>query len=434
VTSETTAPQPRSLLAPGQILDDSYTVERQLGRSGGMGHVFAAREKTLNRLVAVKVPSLPVITTPGGPARFFKEARLAAALNHPNIVKILVCRDAHHDAALRMTIGGQSITIPYVVMEYLGGGDLSEQMVPGGMPLDRVATLFDQMCAGVEFAHQFEHATSGATMRGIVHRDLKPHNICFDGIGRLVIVDFGIARLLEDTTTVGGVIGTPRYMAPEQWQPSLGIDTRTDQYALGLILYEMLTGELPFRASEPEQWMAAHIKEKPPDVRVRRPNVSMQIAAAILKALAKRKADRFHDVGELRQAVARGLEGDRSVRARTHLRAGDQLARQGRYNEAIVQYDRAITLDPTEVNAVINRGYCWYSQGLLEQALDEYTRAIRIDPANAEAYNNRGMVWKDLGAYDNAIKDFQETMELDPTHPLAPNNLRDALERKNRNP
>jgi serine/threonine-protein kinase len=427
-----TAPQPGSLLVPGQVLDDTYTIERQLG-PGGMGHVFAAREKMLNRLVAIKVPSLPVITTPGGPARFFKEARLAAALNHPNIVKILVCRDVHHDAALRAVIGGQSITIPYVVMEYLGGGDLSGQLAPGGLVLERVATLFDQMCAGVEYAHQFEHGDGATNVRGIVHRDLKPRNICFDNGGRLAIVDFGIARLLEDTTTFGGVIGTPRYMAPEQWQPSLGIDTRTDQYALGLILYEMLTGGPPFRAREPEQWMAAHLHETPVDVRVRRPDVSPLIAAAVGRALAKRKADRFRDVGEFRHAVAHGLEGDRSVRARTHLRAGDRLARQDRYNEAVAEYDRAITLDPTEVNAVINRGYCWYRQGLLEQALDEYTRAIRIDPAHAEAYNNRGMVWKDIGEYDKAIKDFQEAIQLDPTHPLAPNNLRDAQQRKNRN-
>jgi serine/threonine protein kinase len=420
------------VLKPGQVVDGTYTVERVLGRPSGMGQVFAARELALNRVVAIKIPSLEILLAPDGPRRFFREAELSAAMEHPNIVKIHVCRDVHQDAALRINVVGRTIPIPFIVMEYLGGGDLGERLTPEGMTFDQVAVYFSEMCAGVEYAHAFEYSVNHHAVRGIIHRDLKPQNICFDRRNRLVIVDFGIARLIQAPSTSGGILGTPAYMAPEQWRPSESVDGRADQYALAVILYQMLTGSLPFRADEFAQWMAAHLGQVPPDVREQRPQVPAPVAEAIGRAMAKRKEDRFASVAELRRVVARGFEGNRAVRARKHLLRGDQLARAGRYDDAIAEYGQAIMLNPTEVNAVINRGYCWYRQGLLEEALTEYTHAIKIDPVHPDAYNNRGMVLKELGAFESAIQDFRQTLELDPAHPLAPNNLKDAIQRMER--
>ncbi len=144
---------------------------------------------------------------------------------------------------------------------------------------------------------------AGKKLRGVVHRDLKPENVCFDDTGRLVVVDFGIARILGDLSSTLGAAGTPAYMAPEQWNPAKGVDHRTDIYALAIILFQMITGDLPFTGGH-EELMAAHLLKTPPDPRDWRKDLPEGIATAIRRALEKEKEARFPNVEEFAQAVS----------------------------------------------------------------------------------------------------------------------------------
>jgi serine/threonine protein kinase len=333
-------------------------------------------------------------------------------------------------------------------MEYLAAGDLGQRLKADTMPLATVAALFADICSAVHYAHTFEYQDGARRLRGVIHRDLKPQNICFDQRGRLVVVDFGLARLLEDPSSSRRISGSPPYMAPEQWSPERGIDDRTDIYALGVILFEMVTRRLPFTGATVEDLMHAHLFAAPPDAREQRPGLPKTVADAIHKALQKNKEERFASVEEFSHVVAAGLSNlpvesvapipspngmpgmpTTTFQAAEHRRRGDRLAERGEYDRAIAEYDEAVRLDPHEVLALINRGYCLYRKRLFAEAIADYERALAQDPTNAEAYNNRGMVWKDLGQFAKAIPEFEQALHFDPTHPLAPNNLRDALER-----
>ncbi len=427
--------QPGWILQPGQLLVGNYRVTRMVGSPGGMGQVFAAEDILLRLKVAIKVPILNIIMAPNGPQNFLKEARIAAHLgSHQHIVQIRACLT---DPELKIPTDDArgSASIPFIVMEFLGGGNLAQRLKSGVMPFDMVSSLFGNICSAVQFAHSSEYEVSGRKMRGVVHRDLKPENICFDEKGRLVVVDFGLARLLEDPSSSGGIIGTPSYMAPEQWSPDRGIDHRTDVYALGVILYQMVTGRLPFVGSI-DQVMKAHLYEVPPDARSFRQGVPTQIAEVIRKALQKEKSARFETVEALSAAALEGFKqredpdvipATMPMDAAIHRERGDDLARKGDYDSAISEYNRALLANPNEVLAIINRGFCWYRKQSFDQALADYTRALQIDPTQPEAYNNRGMVWKDIGEYEKAIDDFRKALRFDPDHPLAPNNLTDAL-------
>ena len=417
------------------MLAGTYQVEDIVGRPSGMGQVYSGHDVNLNRRVALKVPALEVIASREGSERFLREARLAASLKkHPHIVEIYSCLS---DPAVRVSTGprAESAPVPFIAMEYLGGGDLEAHLRPGGMPLDRVAALADALCLATQHAHRHEYQVAPMKTRlGIVHRDLKPKNICFDDTGRLVVVDFGLARLQEDSFTFGGVVGTPPYMAPEQWSPTMGIDHRTDIYALGVVLFEMCTGNRPFEEREPEKLMAAHMSTTPADPRRIRPDLPSKVAHAILRALEKQKDERFESSEQLRLALAEGFGGTREARASMHRRRGDTFARTGKYRDAVAEYDQAISMNPTEVDAFVNRGFCWHRQGLNQQALADLTYALHIDPMHSEAFNTRGMALKELGRYDEAIDDFENTLALDPDHPLASNNILDTLRLKSRRP
>lgn len=420
------------LLQPGQTLVGTYQIKDLVGRPSGMGQVFAATDSKLNRQVALKVPALEVIASQQGSERFLREAKLAASLDHKNIVKIYTCQS---DPAVSVSIGSHSelIPVPFIVMEYLGGGSLAERLKPEGLPLDQVSDMADALCDAVHHAHQHSIELSPTKKKHrIIHRDLKPENICFDQNGRLVVVDFGLARWQEDSATTGGIVGTFPYMAPEQWSPSLGIDHRTDIYALGVILFQMCTGHRPFIEDGPEKYMAAHMSQRPPDPRMIRTDTPSRVADAILRSMAKRKEDRFESAEQLRLALREGFRGNREIRAMRHRQTADEFARHDKFREAIAEYDQAIMLNPTEVNALVNRGYSWHKLGMNQEAVADLTYAIRFDPLQPEAFNTRGMALKEQGHFAVAIADFEQALRLDPEHPLAPANIRDARRRLER--
>jgi serine/threonine-protein kinase len=251
-----------------------------------MATVYRAFQPSLAREVAIKVIISNYTHDPSFVERFQREARAIASLRHPNILTI-------HDFGQDPQTGSY-----YIVTELLEGKTLRDRL---GQPLDlkKAAFLLGQIANALEYAHE----------NGIVHRDVKPTNVLMDRRDRAVLADFGIAKLMQDTvnlTATGAGVGTPAYMSPEQ---SLGenLDGRSDQYSLGIVLYEMLTGTTPFRADTPVAMAMAHTSRPLPDPRQFNPRLSPQIVAVLQKALSKNPADRFPTIGQFAAAFEQAV-------------------------------------------------------------------------------------------------------------------------------
>jgi tRNA A-37 threonylcarbamoyl transferase component Bud32 len=276
------------VLAGGLVVQDLISV-------GGMGRVYRAEQRMLNRTVAVKVIHPHLLSDESSGMRFMNEARAASLLNHPNSVSVI---------DFGRTDDGQ----PYLVMEYLQGKDLGRVAHEDGpLPLSRIGNILRQVLAALADAHEL----------GIVHRDLKPENILVEplrrGGDRVKVVDFGLAKLKEsalDTkvTSPGIVCGTPDYMAPEQGRGD-DIDGRADLYAVGIILYELLTGKLPFHGENPTQVVMMHLTAPVPDPRQAAPQRPLHpaLTTVLFKALAKSADARFQDATEFADALESAL-------------------------------------------------------------------------------------------------------------------------------
>src|SRR5919199_1415298 len=256
----------------------SYTLFEPVGH-GGMAVVYRARQESLDRTVAVKVLSENLAASTEFMERFRREARTAANLRHPNVITV-------HD------FGEDERGVPYLVLEHIDGPTLADVM-DAGLDDARIPDLLDQVAAGLDYAHA----------RGVIHRDVKPGNVLIGDDGRAVLTDFGLAWLLEGAhlTLTGGVIGTPEYMSPEQ-ATGEPIDHRSDVYALGVVLYEMLVGERPFVAETPIGVLLKHLREPAPSVLDARPELPAAVGAVLDRALRKAPAERFSSAGELARA------------------------------------------------------------------------------------------------------------------------------------
>ena len=257
-----------------------YQIMGVLGK-GGMATVYKAYQPSLERNIALKV-LFPHFAQPEFVARFKREALAAGRLSHPNVVHI-------YDA-------GEAAGYYYIAMEYIEGGTLKDRLDERGhAPLDSQA--ISQVVQGVGGALEYAHR------QGIVHRDIKPANIMFTKDNRVVLADLGLAKFFEaaDLTQMTALIGTPFYMSPEQAR-SQAVDARSDIYSFGVVIYEMLTGRVPFEAETP--WMAIHqhIYETPPPIRQLNPVVSEAVAQVVEKALAKEPKERYQHVEDLVQA------------------------------------------------------------------------------------------------------------------------------------
>jgi serine/threonine protein kinase len=259
-----------------------YRILEQVG-AGGMATVYKAYHAAMDRYVAIKVLPSHLARDPGFRARFEREARTIARLEHRYILPV-------HDV-------GEDNGVPYMVMRYVDSGDLSKLIAKGSLTIPQAVQIVSEVAEALAYAHQ----------QGIIHRDVKPANILIGRDGNPLLTDFGIAKIYEETlqlTEEGVMIGTPTYMAPEQLQGQ-PVDARSDIYALGVVLYQAVTGEPPFVAETPLAVALMHIHNSLRPPRQINPAITESIERIILRALAKNPNDRFQTANEMAEALAR---------------------------------------------------------------------------------------------------------------------------------
>jgi serine/threonine-protein kinase len=280
----------------GTLLSGRYRLDARIG-SGGMSTVYRAFDTTLEREVAIKLMNREIASKPEQLERFRREARAVAQLSHPHIVGII---DAGEDSGR-----------PYIVFEYVEGETLKQRIRRlGRLPIEEAVAYAIEIARALEAAHA----------RHIVHRDVKPQNVLIDEEGSAKVTDFGIARTLDDEeeglTADGRVLGTTDYVSPEQ---ALGhpVTGQSDLYSLGIVLFEMLTGDVPYRGENQVAVAMKHVREPLPDVQVRRPEVSAALAAVVDRATDKELAHRYPDapamIADLEDALS--IEAARSGHA-----------------------------------------------------------------------------------------------------------------------
>jgi tetratricopeptide (TPR) repeat protein len=417
----------------GKTLGKYRLIER-LGR-GGMAEVYRAYQPRLERDVAVKVMLGYLAEDEQFVGRFEREAKAVAVLRHPHIVQI-------HDFDVEDDVY-------YMVMEYIGGETLKARLkrlnAEGKrMPLDEVARIFRALCDALDYAHA----------QGCVHRDIKPANVMFDG-ERLVLTDFGIASIVGGTryTASGAMVGTPAYMSPEQGQGAPG-DVRSDVYSLGVILYEMVTGRLPYDADTPLAIVLKHLSEPLPLPSHVCTDVPPTVERVILKALAKSPNDRYQSAGALAEALEAAVESAESpaetlsplreprVDAARPAPVAEPPPSRRRVSWALVGL-AALAVMALAVAALLilpDRGkeaepavaptqampstdaVAHYEAGVVafrdewdyETAIREFTQAIAAAPEFAEAYYLRGVVYAEDDQSAAAEADLSQAIALQP--------------------
>jgi tetratricopeptide (TPR) repeat protein len=437
----------------GQTLG-KYRLTERLGR-GGMAEVYRAYQPSLERDVAIKVMHSYLAEDEGFVGRFQREAKAVAALRHPHIVQVYDF-DIEDDTY-------------YMVMEFIGGETLKQrlrQLNARGqrMPLPDVAQVFHALCDALDYAHA----------QGRVHRDIKPANVMFDG-ERLVLTDFGIASIVGGTryTASGAMVGTPAYMSPEQGQGERG-DVRSDVYSLGVILYEMLTGQVPYDADTPLAIVLKHLNEPLPLPRQISADVPPTVERIVLKALAKSPDDRYQSAGELADALEVAIEQiasavevptkplEPAVEAAAPAPVAAPAApkqKQGPWAligvaglivvaliavallvlpnlegepEPTTPATVAVSATPTSAEARettspptpatsaadavahFEAGVAAFDEWELEDAIDEFSQAIESDPNFAQAFFRRGVVYREKGQLEAAEADLGQAIDLQP--------------------
>ena len=272
----------------GELIGGRYEVEDLVG-TGGMSSVYRARDTVLERRVALKILHQHFTDDPEYVERFRREARAIAGLNHPNIVTVID--------------RGELDNHQFIVFEHVPGENLKDFVRRRGpLPVDEALALTGQIARGLAFAH--EH--------GVVHRDVKPQNVLLDESGNAKVTDFGIARSLDPgdgLTETGTLLGTSEYISPEQ-AGGQRLDARSDQYSLGVVLYELLTGEPPYSGDNFMAVAMKHVREPVPRLRDRRPDVPASVEAVVSRAMAKRPEERFPSTEDMLAALEAAAGAD----------------------------------------------------------------------------------------------------------------------------
>ncbi len=405
-------------------------------KKGGMGVVYLCCDHESQKPVVLKTFQDIFFSEKIQVERFMWEAETWVRLEkHPNIVRAYYVEKIEDK--------------PYIILEYILGEDpfgpeLSGWIRGKGLNLTLSLNFAIQFCSGMLHAQKkFE-----AMGKPFVHRDIKPSNIMVTRNRIVKVTDFGLVKAFQgirrdrkelgtvetggqknhSLTRIDSFLGTPAYMAPEQW---LGedIDTRADIYAFGCVLYRMLRGSPPFSCEDWHEYQIQHLETTPQPI----PGISPSLNALILKCLEKKPEKRFQNFKEIREELqafyhARTdeyveVEGDgEKLEAWELLNKGVSLDNLGHHGEAIQSYDEAIRLSPQDAKFYNNRGTAYRALGQYDQALKDYEQAIQLSPWYPHAYNNRGLVYLALGQYEKALQDFDMVIQLHPWNPHAYNN------------
>jgi serine/threonine protein kinase len=427
---------------------------------GGMGAVYRARQKQLDRMVALKILPPEVATGPGFAERFTREARALAKLNHPHIVTLYEF--------------GQTDGLFYFLMEFVDGVNLRQLLNASRMAAKEALAIVPQICDALQFAHE----------KGIVHRDIKPENILLNKAGQVKIADFGVAKIIGQTqaessesapssnelTEAGSVLGTPSYMAPEQISHPLEVDHRADIYSLGVVFYQMLTGELPVANLVPPSTkvqmdvrldeVVLRALEKKPELRfqqISEVKTRVETIAATSGTFAPAATSRFTPSLPLLIASLSGglaaiafwlspnppwiLVGSIFVAALLGVTLGIPQRRNGFGKGAIIvgcvnaatcliifsacNFNQTKPATPTPGDAAKlaqEGGQLWQAQKL-DEAAAKFQQSVQLDPNNADTWNGLGWVDFNSGKPDQAEKAFQHALALQPGHPGALNGL-----------
>src|SRR5262245_48919708 len=289
-----------------RLFDDRYRITRKLG-AGGMANVYLAEDQELGRRVAIKILNERHANDEQFVERFRREAKNAAGLSHPNVVSI-------YDR-------GEAEGTYYIAMEYVEGRTLKDLIVTRGpSPIPIAIDYIRQVLSALRFAHR----------NGIVHRDIKPHNVIVDSEGRVKVADFGIARAgTSQMTEAGSIIGTAAYLSPEQARGA-PVDQTSDIYSVGIVLYELLTGTVPFTGETPVEIAMKHLSQIPEAPSTLRPEIPRDLDLVVLRALAKEPADRYRSAKEMDrdlELVGRGeAVGTETEEAATMVLRGETTA------------------------------------------------------------------------------------------------------------
>lgn len=303
-----------------------YDITAPLGK-GGMATVFRATQTSMNRDVAIKIMNTELSQDEEFVSRFEREAQIFAVLQHPHILPVIDF--------------GKSDGHIYIVMRLVEGGSLDERIRHNPLALPLASKLAMQIGSALNFAHD----------NGIIHRDLKPNNVLMDKNDNAYLTDFGLAKMAKGSalTRTDAIMGTPTYMAPEQWRGE-GVDARTDVYAMGIMLYEMVTGKLPFQADTPHALMYKHMSAEPTSPRDHLESLPRQIEDVLLKSLAKQQEERFPSAIALAEAFKAATEGKVAasmqqvqLRPPSETQPSSLTAAANRATEKITEWDATVT-------------------------------------------------------------------------------------------
>ncbi len=446
-----TIQQPKEELTIGSTFAERYQIIEELGR-GGMGNVYKVLDKELGEKVALKLLKPEIAADHRIIERFRNEIKFARKITHKN-----VCRMFDLSKAERT---------PYITMEYVSGEDLKSTLRRVG-PLSEGKAIYiaKQVCEGLIEAHKL----------GVVHRDLKPQNIMIDKKGHPRIMDFGIARSMKGggITTSGMMIGTPEYMSPEQVEGKEA-DQRADIYAMGVILYEMVTGTTPFKGDTALSVAIKHTREKPRNPREINDRISVETSRLILKCLEKDRFKRYQSVQELYDVLNRISEGfpttdriipDKPNTSRAlpgkprlknilipviaviaviiaavlvwrftplpeilgispsppevssvegHLNSAHQFWKEKDYSRAYNQFKKALELDSKNFDAQFGLANSLKAQGKLDESIPEYEKAIAINEKDHRAYGQLGLIYEQKKEWSKALEYYKKYLNTAP--------------------
>jgi serine/threonine protein kinase len=385
----------------GDFIEDRYEISRIL--HGGMGLVYVTLDIAFNQPVVVKTVKYK---NREFQKRFITEAQTWIQLErHTNIVQ----------AKSTFLIEQQ----PYIVVEYIDGGDLRQKLSTNPMDLKTAVDFGLQFCAGAAYAYR---------KLGLIHRDIKPENLLLTSSGTMKITDFGLSHTREEFNNRKKISGTPLYMSPEQWMDSEAVTKQTDIYAFGVVLYEMLTGQPPFKYYDIKQLRIAHeqkIVTKPMEVN---PKIPEQLSSIIMKCLEKNPMHRFiyyEDLAEQLQQVYQVITGQKYIHSDEHfvemsdsqadlLNSGDSLFTIGRFSDALRYYDRLLELNPNTAQFWQRKGMTLVKLGKLRGAYLYFNEALVLEPSNLDIAKEGIRCLLEMNKQQDALECCSKALYLNP--------------------